>query len=128
MRLHHIQVCCPPGGEPAQRRFYSGGLGLNEVSKPVALRARGGVWFRGEQDVEVHVGVEQDFTPAAKAHPAFLSANLPALEQVAARLSGLGFPVDWSERDTFAGMLRFHTRDGAGNRVEIMTPAPKQEG
>lgn len=121
MRLHHIQVSCPPNGEDAQRRFYAEGLGLPEVPKPQALAGRGGCWFR-ESGVEIHVGVEPGFVPAAKAHPALLVDDPAALDRVAQHLQDLGFVVDTSERHTFTGMLRFHTRDGAGNRVEIMTP------
>lgn len=114
MRLHHVQVSCPPGGEAAARSFYADGLGIPEVAKPPVLAARGGCWFRGDA-VEVHVGVEQEFTPAGKAHPAFLVDDIDAL---AARLSGRGFPVAWD--DDFPGHRRFYTRDGNGNRVEVL--------
>ena len=82
--LHHVQVACPPGGEADARRFYGDGLGLVEVEKPEALRARGGAWFReydlrGAVTVEVHVGVEEPFTPARKAHPAFVVEDLYAV-------------------------------------------------
>ena len=82
--LHHVQVACPPGGEDDARRFYAEGLGLTEVEKPAALRDRGGVWFRaydaaGEVVAEVHVGVEDPFTPARKAHPAFVVDDLDAV-------------------------------------------------
>ena len=87
MRLHHVQVSCPPGGEDPARRFYRELLGLPEVAKPAVLAARGGCWFRG--GVEVHVGVEQDFVPAAKAHPRFVvdaAAQLEAPARVRRRL------------------------------------------
>lgn len=116
MRLHHVQVSCPPGGEDAARRFYGDGLGLPEVEKPPVLAARGGCWFR-EGDVEVHVGVEDPFDPARKAHPAFLVDDLDAL---AVRLENLGFLVDRREEETFPGHRRFHTWDGNGNRVEVL--------
>lgn len=120
--LHHVQVACPSGGEPAARRFYGDGLGLTEVEKPAALRSRGGAWFRsydaqGGVAAEVHVGVEDPFHPARKAHPAFVVDDLDA---VAAAVTAAGFEVDSSERDTFDGYLRFHTHDGAGNRVEVL--------
>jgi catechol 2,3-dioxygenase-like lactoylglutathione lyase family enzyme len=72
--LHHVQVACPAGGEAAARRFYAEGLGLTEADKPAALVGRGGVWFRsyderGTVRAEVHVGVEDQFTAAGKAHP-----------------------------------------------------------
>jgi len=116
MRLHHVQVSCPPGGEDAARRFYRDGLGLPAVDKPPVLAARGGCWFR-EGYVEVHVGVEDPFTPARKAHPAFLVDDL---DVVAVRLEALGFVVDRREEHTFPGHRRFHTADGNGNRVEIL--------
>ncbi|NUS52969.1 MAG: glyoxalase [Nocardioidaceae bacterium] len=116
MRLHHVQVSCPPGGEAAARRFSGEGLGRPEVAKPPVLAARGGCWFR-DGDVEVHVGVEQPFAPARKAHPAFLVDDLDA---VAVRLESLGFLVDRSEEATFPGHRRFHTADGNGNRVEVL--------
>jgi len=116
MRLHHVQVSCPPGGEDAARRFYADGLGLVEVDKPAALATRGGCWFRGG-DVELHVGVEESFAPARKAHPALLVDDLDA---TAVRLGELGFEVDRREETTFPGYRRFHTADGNGNRVEVL--------
>jgi catechol 2,3-dioxygenase-like lactoylglutathione lyase family enzyme len=123
MRLHHVQVACPPGGEDGARRFYGEGLGMTEVEKPENLRARGGVWFQGKQGAEVHVGVEEPFRPARKAHPAFLLADAAELEQVGDRLTGLGFEVDWSQRETFPGHQRCHTFDAHGNRVELLSTA-----
>lgn len=118
MRLHHVQLSCPAGGEDAARRFWSDGLGLDEVDKPSVLAARGGAWFRGPE-VEVHVGVEAGFAPARKAHPAFLVDDLDA---VAARLAGLGHPVDWD--DAYPGHRRCYTADAHGNRVELLQPEP----
>ena len=70
----------------------------------------------------MHLGVEDPFVPARKAHPAFLLDDVAALEEVAERLVGLGYDVDWRERHSFAGHQRFHTRDGHGNRVELLAP------
>jgi catechol 2,3-dioxygenase-like lactoylglutathione lyase family enzyme len=114
VRLHHVQVSCPSGGEEAARRFYAGALGIPEVAKPPALAARGGCWFRSDS-LEIHVGVEESFTPAKKAHPALLVDDI---EAVAQQLSGSGFPVTWDEE--FPGYRRFYTADGNGNRVEIL--------
>ena len=114
MRLHHVQVSCPLGGEPAARAFYGGVLGLAEVAKPPVLAARGGVWFR-DRGVEIHVGVEEAFAPARKAHPAFLVDDIDAVARVA---EAAEFPVEWD--DDFPGYRRFHTHDGNGNRVEIL--------
>jgi catechol 2,3-dioxygenase-like lactoylglutathione lyase family enzyme len=124
MRLHHVQVACPPGGEGGARLFYADGLGMTEVDKPAELAARGGCWFRayegaGAVTAELHVGVEDPFTPARKAHPAFVVADLEAM---AARLGGLGFEVDESQRDSLPGFSRFHTFDAHGNRVEVLAP------
>lgn len=122
--LHHVQVACPPDGEQAARAFYGAGLGLTEVAKPADLRGRGGAWFRAYDDAggvlaELHVGVEEPFSPARKAHPAFVVDDLDA---VAGRLRANGYLVDEAERETFAGYLRFHALDPHGNRVEVLQP------
>ncbi|MDQ3627447.1 MAG: glyoxalase [Actinomycetota bacterium] len=114
MRLHHVQMSCPAGGEPAARAFYGEALGLTEVPKPAVLAARGGVWFR-DPGVEVHVGVEVEFTRARKAHPAFAVADVDAVAQ---RVQTAGFPVAWD--GDLPGYRRFYTADGAGNRVEVL--------
>lgn len=124
--MHHVQVACPPDGEEGARRFYGDGLGLTEVAKPADLAGRGGVWFRsyavdGEVTAELHVGVEEPFAPARKAHPAFVLADVAELDEVAARLSDLGFPVDQRERHTFPGHERVHTHDAHDNRVELLS-------
>lgn len=125
MRLHHVQVACPPDGEDGARRFYGEGLGMTEVDKPADLVARGGCWFRAYDDsgavaAELHVGVENPFAPARKAHPAFVVGDLAA---VADRLRALGFEVDEAQRDSFPGYARFHTFDAHGNRVEVLAVA-----
>jgi catechol 2,3-dioxygenase-like lactoylglutathione lyase family enzyme len=122
MRLHHVQVACPPGGEDAARRFWADALGLTEVDKPADLAARGGCWFRAYDDsgavaAELHVGVEDPFAPARKAHPAFVVDDLAA---VATRLREGGFEVHEGQRTTFPGHLRLHTFDAHGNRVEVL--------
>ena len=114
MRLHHVQVSCPRGGEATARAFYGDVLGLPEVAKPPVLAARGGVWFR-DAGVEIHVGVEDPFAPARKAHPALLVDDIDALAHA---VEAAGFPVQWD--GDFPRYRRFHTRDGHGNRVEIM--------
>lgn len=125
MRLHHVQVACPSGGEDDARRFYADGLGMIEVAKPEALVSRGGAWFRaydatGAVAAEIHVGVEDPFRPARKAHPAVLLDSVTDLEVTGERLAAAGFEVDWSQRHSFDGHERFHSFDGAGNRVEVL--------
>ncbi len=116
--LHHVQVSCPAGGEPAVRSFYGLLLGLSEVAKPPELAERGGVWFRGD-GYELHVGVEASFAPARKAHPAFLVADPDAL---ASSLVEAGLDIGWDSN--FPGYRRFHTQDPHGNRVEILGRIP----
>jgi catechol 2,3-dioxygenase-like lactoylglutathione lyase family enzyme len=128
--LHHVQVACPPGGEDACRRFYADGLGLTEVGKPSGLAGRGGAWFRaydalGAVSAELHVGVEDPFVPARKAHPAFVVDDL---DGTAAALEAVGAAVDGRERESFAGYLRFHTHDPHGNRVEVLQPLDRSAG
>ena len=109
--LDHVQVAIPPSGEDAARRFYAGLLGLREMEKPEPMRATGGVWF----EPGVHLGVEQDFTPAHKAHPGLRVADL---DVIAARLADAGADVEWDER--WPGVRRFYTRDPFGNRLELL--------
>jgi catechol 2,3-dioxygenase-like lactoylglutathione lyase family enzyme len=127
VRLHHVQVSCPPGGEEVARRFYADALGLTEVVKPPGLAGRGGCWFRaydaeGRITAELHVGVEDPFTPARRAHPALVLDDVGALDRLAARLGAQGHRVDESERDSFPGHVRLHAFDPHGNRVEVLAP------
>ncbi|WP_404313214.1 VOC family protein [Agrococcus terreus] len=127
MRLHHVQVSMPRGQEDLARRFYRDALGLTEVEKPPSLRARGGCWFRGYDEAgavvaEIHVGVEEPFTPARKAHPALVVADVAALDGLSDRIRAAGFSVSHDERTTFEGYLRFHASDAFANRVEVLAP------
>lgn len=127
MRLHHVQVSMPSGQEAEARKFYADALGLQEVKKPPSLSGRGGCWFRafdGETvTAEIHLGIEEPFVPAHKAHPGLLCASVAELEALAARIELSGYEVSWTERDTFEGYIRFHARDGFGNRLEVLAPA-----
>ena len=113
-RLDHIQVAMPKGGEERARAFFAGLLGMEEEAKPSPLAGRGGCWFR-HGDVIVHVGVEKDFTPQGKAHPAFC---VRGIDLMAARLASGGHPVEWDE--SLPGRQRLYTADPFGNRVELM--------
>lgn len=83
MRLHHVQVSMPPGGEDEARRFYTQALGMVEVDKPPGLAGRGGCWFRmiegGTVTVEIHLGAEEPFVPSQRAHPALLQESVTEL-------------------------------------------------
>ena len=114
--IHHVQLACPRGSEPASRAFYRDLLGLAELTKPPVLAARGGCWFQGH-GVELHLGVEEPFAPARKAHPGLLWLDL---RQLAARLEAAGYPCAWS--DELPGYDRFHTHDPHGNRLEFLAP------
>jgi catechol 2,3-dioxygenase-like lactoylglutathione lyase family enzyme len=118
--LHHVQLAIPPGGEDLARRFYRDILGLTELEKPPALARRGGCWFRGG-GLELHLGVETDFRPAAKAHPGILVRDLNAL---AIQLVANGVDVEWD--DDFPGHRRFYTHDRHGNRLEMLEPRPAE--
>jgi catechol 2,3-dioxygenase-like lactoylglutathione lyase family enzyme len=117
--LDHVQVAAPPGCEAEARAFYGGLLGLPELEKPAALAARGGAWFAcGSQ--QLHVGVQPDFAPAAKAHPALAVDSAAALDALAERLARAGANVGWD--DAIPG--RFYTEDPWGNRLELLTNRP----
>lgn len=112
--LHHVQIAIPPGAEPECRRFYVGILGMREIPKPPVLAARGGLWVRADA-LEIHLGVEEDFRPARKAHPGIRVEDLDGL---AARLTENDIEVAWD--DDFPGHRRFYAFDTLGNRLEFL--------
>jgi catechol 2,3-dioxygenase-like lactoylglutathione lyase family enzyme len=118
LRVHHVQLAMPPAGEETARRFYRDVLGLQEAPKPRHLRARGGCWFRGTA-VELHLGVEEPFRPARKAHTAFIVADL---DQARSRLEAAGHPI--MEDTQLDGHRRFYTADPFGNRLEFIERTP----
>ena len=114
LALDHLQLAMPAGREAEARAFYGDILGLRELTKPANLAVRGGVWFAlGTQ--QLHLGVESDFRPAKKAHPAFLVHDLAHLH---ARLEQGGFKP--YEDEPLAGYKRFYVADPFGNRLELM--------
>lgn len=115
--LHHVQLAMPPDGEPAATEFYESLLGIPRVDKPPHLKARGGCWFESEA-VRIHLGVESDFRPAKKAHPALLVDDLDSLRS---RLTEAG--VEVTEDRRLPGFSRFYISDPFGNRIELLAPA-----
>lgn len=114
LRLDHVQLAMPAGGEARAEAFYSGILGLERVPKPPALAVRGGCWFeRGE--AKIHLGAEGDFRAARKAHPALVVSDYDALCE---RLKAAGHPVRPS--DEVPGVRRCHVDDPFGNRIELI--------
>jgi catechol 2,3-dioxygenase-like lactoylglutathione lyase family enzyme len=112
--LDHVQLAIPPGSEDRARAFYVGVLGLREVPKPDSLTGRGGAWLVGGS-VKLHLGVEEDFRPARKAHPALLVDGLDELER---RCIAAGGEVS---RDVpLEGFRRLHIFDPFGNRIELL--------
>lgn len=112
--LDHVQIAMPPAQEEAARAFYTGVLGLTEVAKPAELAKRGGCWFEGGL-LHLHLGVEQDFRPARKAHPAFLVDHLAAL---VARSRAAACELD-ENQPPLEGYIRAHVFDPC-NRIELM--------
>ena len=114
MKLHHVQLAIPRGSEDECRTFYCDILGWREIKKPPVLAARGGMWLH-TGNAEIHLGVEEDFRPARKAHPAFLVSDTEALVE---KLNASGQAIKWD--DSIAGHQRFFVHDAVGNRLEFM--------
>jgi ribosomal protein S18 acetylase RimI-like enzyme len=112
--VDHVQIAAPPGAEPAARAFYGGLLGLPELAKPERLRPRGGAWF-AVGDEQLHVGIEEPFAPARKAHPALAVTRAADLRALADRLAAAGHEVSWDGP-------RFYVADPFGNRLELLAP------
>lgn len=115
--LDHVQLAMPRGEEERARTFYRDVLGLAEVPKPPNLAARGGVWFQGG-GLQLHLGVEDDFRPARKAHPALL---VEGLEELAAVCEASGYEITYDEQ--LPGYYRAYVADPFGNRIELMEPS-----
>jgi catechol 2,3-dioxygenase-like lactoylglutathione lyase family enzyme len=112
--LDHVQLAMPADEEERARAFYGGVLGLEELPKPEPLASRGGVWFRCG-DRELHLGVEAQFLPAKKAHPAL---RVEGFAELCAALRQCGCPV--RDDDALRGVTRAFTEDPFGNRIELI--------
>ena len=113
--IDHVQLAMPAGREADARAFYGGLLGIPERAKPPELAARGGAWFESGA-LKIHLGVDADFRPARKAHPALLVRDLRRLVE---RLGAAGGTVS---EDPLDGFDRVYVDDPFGNRLELMEP------
>ena len=116
LRIDHVQLAMPAGGEAQARAFYQGVLGVAEHPKPAHLAKRGGCWFECG-DLKIHLGVEAEFRPARKAHPALLVRDLAALKS--AIVAG-GYTM--RDDEPLEGYDRIYVDDPFGNRIELMQP------
>jgi catechol 2,3-dioxygenase-like lactoylglutathione lyase family enzyme len=112
--LDHVQVASPKGTEEQARDFYLNKLGFKELEKPDTLKENGGVWFQAGT-VHIHIGVEEPFIPAKKAHPAIRVKNLDALKE---HLSNV--KIDFIVDDRLPGAKRFYVSDPFENRIEFL--------
>lgn len=114
LAIEHVQLAMPRGEEAAARKFYAETLGLPELPKPPQLETRGGAWFESSR-VKIHLGVDADFRPAQKAHPAFLVDDRVALLE---RIRARGYRV--VDDEPLEGYERAYVFDPFGNRIELM--------
>ncbi|WP_420438161.1 VOC family protein [Candidatus Poriferisodalis sp.] len=115
--IDHVQLAMPSGREAEAQAFYQGLLGVQRVPKPPHLEVRGGCWFESDT-VKIHLGVEDPFRPARKAHPALKVDGLAALVE---RLGAAGITV--RDDEPLEGYHRVYVDDPFGNRLELMEPA-----
>ena len=115
LSIDHVQIAMPPGEEQKARAFYVNVLEFVEIPKPADLAKRGGAWFQS-QNVQLHLGVEADFKPARKAHPAFIVSDVEALIR---KVQEAGYETDTSQ-PPLDGYKRAHVFDPFGNRIELM--------
>ncbi|MEN2468037.1 VOC family protein [Ornithinibacillus sp. FSL M8-0202] len=113
-RLDHVQLAAPKGGEEKARLFYQDLLGFSEVEKPDNLKSRGGVWFTNGM-IHLHIGIEEPFLPARKAHPAIRVKNIEAMKHYLDQ-KNTAYIVD----DHLLGANRFYLHDPFGNRLEFL--------
>ena len=115
LSIDHVQIAMPSSGEERARAFYMDVLGFIEIPKPAELAKRGGVWLQSE-NVQLHLGIEQDFHPARKAHPAFIVNDLNSL---ITKAQNAGCETDTTQ-PPLDGFKRAHVFDPFGNRIELM--------
>ncbi|TMU87670.1 glyoxalase [Bacillus sp. BHET2] len=112
--IDHIQIAAPKGCEQEAKKFYGDIIGLKEIPKPSNLQGRGGCWFQyGKQ--EIHIGVQDDFVPATKAHPGLLVSNLSSLMRTMKEKG-----IEIKEDTPIKGRARFFVSDPFGNRIEFL--------
>jgi len=112
--LDHVQLAMPQGGENTARHFFVTVLGFEEIEKPDALRSRGGCWFKKNSAV-LHLGVEEPFMPARKAHPAFRVTDIESFRSTLQTQD-----IDIIDDDTLPHVSRFFIFDPFGNRIEFI--------
>lgn len=121
--VDHVQLAAPPGSEERLRAYYTEVLGMTEIPKPPVLAARGGCWFAAGP-VQLHLGIEEDFRPARKAHPGL---RVEGIEAYADRLEARGATVVWD--GNLPGHRRFYSEDPVGNRIEFLEKhGPEKHG
>lgn len=113
-KIDHVLLAAPRGCEEEARKFYVDILGFEEEEKPDTLKPNGGIWFK-KGDIHLHIGIEEPFTPAKKAHPAFEIKNIDALKS---RFIEKGMEI--IDDDKLIGASRFFTFDPFGNRLEFL--------
>jgi catechol 2,3-dioxygenase-like lactoylglutathione lyase family enzyme len=114
LSIDHVQVAIPVAGEDRARAFYSGILGFTEIDKPPQMADRKSIWFAAGA-VNLHLGIEPEFTPAKRAHPAFV---VEGLDKILAACEQTG--IDTKPDTSFNGFRRVHVFDPFGNRLELM--------
>lgn len=112
--VDHVQLACPKNGEEEARLFYQGILGLEEIPKPKALRKNGGVWFQAGS-VQLHIGTEEPFTAAKKAHPGIAVDDLIAMKAYLDEQS-----IEYTVDKNIPEVHRIHVYDTFGNRLEFL--------
>lgn len=112
--IDHIQLAALKNSEAAYRHFFHDILGMPEIEKPDNLKKRGGVWFKCGQH-EVHIGIQEPFTPATKAHPAFIVKDLALLKETLHAHN-----IETVEDEPLENAIRFYVNDPCGNRLEFL--------
>lgn len=112
--IDHVQLAAPKGSEDRARGFFTDVLGFEEIEKPAELKKRGGVWFMFGI-CQIHIGIEDPFTPAQKPHPAFAVQNIEELKKCLT-ISG----VIYTEDNKLPRANRIYVNDPFGNRIELL--------
>ena len=114
--IHHVNVTVPRSLEDQAKHFYGVVMGLQEVPKPGASRARGGAWYQLGA-VQLHLSIEESLGEncISTRHVCYTVGNLAEAER---QFRDAGIEILPDDRPQ-PGVSRFYVRDPGGNRLEI---------
>jgi Glyoxalase-like domain len=112
--FHHANLGLPPDLAEAEADFLVEILGYRRLEPPKMAADFGARWFEADDGTQVHLSLDPEHTPAAKAHTAIVVGDESAA--IEDRLTEAGIAFKATE---FDGTRIVLCKDPAGNRWEL---------